>query len=62
MSIQLWNEMKLMRAQILGLVQRIESLEESREADRKRRPTITMPPKTPDLAEYTKLRAGNGSK
>jgi prefoldin subunit 5 len=58
MSIQLWNEMKLMRKQVLELVQRIESLEDSRAELRKKRETLTLPSK--DIP--TLMKIGNAER
>ena len=62
MSFQIANELKSIRGQILDLVKRIEALEDFREDQKKRRPVLTMggvadpnrPPKTPDLADFTR--------
>lgn len=43
MSIALYNEIKKIREQILDLVRRVESLEETRLEARKKREIITMP-------------------
>jgi len=54
MSFQIANELKSIRGQILDLVKRIEALEDFREDQKKRRPTITMPLKSADLPEFAR--------
>ena len=53
MSFQMANELKSIRGQILDLVKRIEALEDFREDQKKRRPVLTLPPKsTNDLGNF----------
>jgi hypothetical protein len=54
MSFQMANELKSIRGQILDLVKRIEALEDFKEDQKKRRPVLTMPVKTPDLTDFTR--------
>ena len=49
MSFQMANELKSLRGQILDLVKRIEALEDHNEDQKKRRPILTLPPKTQEL-------------
>ena len=49
MSYQMANELKSIRAQMLDLLKRIESLEDFREEQKKRRPVLTLPPKTQEM-------------
>lgn len=55
MSTALYNEIKAIKVQILNLLIRIESLEETRAEARKKRPVLTMPiPETPSVAEWAR--------